>query len=131
MRNHLQLWLQIRLGGSRQAPRQLPREPETVEIHIQGLAPVVQGWVEAGRQSFAEISEADILAALATLPAGTTHRHSAEIGLKSLFTILTGRRLVFTTPLQGVPLTHVPTTLPLPLAPPSTPPAPLPPPPPR
>src|SRR3546814_7218578 len=50
MRNHLQLWLQIMLGGSRQAPRQLPREPETVEIHIQGLAPVVQGWVEAGRQ---------------------------------------------------------------------------------
>ena len=64
MREHLQLWLQIMLGGSRQAPRQLPREPETVELHIQGLAPVVQAWVEAGRQSFAEISKDDILAAL-------------------------------------------------------------------
>src|SRR3546814_13781577 len=111
MRNHLQLWLQIMLGGSRQAPRQLPREPETVEIHIQGLAPVVQGWVEAGRQSFAEISEDDILAALATLPAGTSHRHFAEIGLKSLFKILKGRRPVFTNPTKDVALPRVPTPL--------------------
>lgn len=117
MRNHLQLWLQIMLGGSRQAPRQLPREPETVEIHIQGLAPVVQGWVETGRQSFAEISTDDILAALAALPPGTSQRHFAEIGLKSLFKILKGRRLVFTNPMRGIDLTRVPTTLPLPLDP--------------
>jgi hypothetical protein len=86
------------LGGSRHAPRQLPREPETVELHIQGLAPVVQVWVEAGRQSFAEISKDDILAALAAMPAGTSHRHFAENGLTSLFKILKGRRLVFANP---------------------------------
>ena len=84
MREHLQLWLQIMLGGSRQAPRQLPREPETVEIQIQGLAPVVQAWVEAGRQSFAEISKDDI--GRPRGPArGTSQRHFAENGLKSLF----------------------------------------------
>ena len=27
MRRHLELWLQIMLGGSRQSPRQLPRDP--------------------------------------------------------------------------------------------------------
>ncbi|WP_379175925.1 hypothetical protein [Nocardioides daphniae] len=117
MREHLQLWLQIMLGGSRHAPRQLPREPETVEIHIQGLAPVVQAWVEAGRQSFAEISEDDILAALTALPAGTSHRHFAENGLKSLFKILKGRRLVFTNPMRGIDLTRIATNLPLPLDP--------------
>ncbi|MDN4175227.1 MULTISPECIES: hypothetical protein [Nocardioides] len=117
MRGHLQLWLQIMLGGSRQAPRQVPREPETVEIHIQGLAPVVQAWVEAGRQSFAEISTDDILAALAALPAGTSHRHFAEIGLKSLFKILKGRRLVFTNPIKDIDLTRIATNLPLPLDP--------------
>ncbi len=117
MREHLELWLQVMLGGSRQAPRQLPREPETVEIHIQGLAPVVQAWVEAGRQSFAEISKDDILAALATLPTGTSHRHFAENGLKSLFKILKGRRLVFTNPMRGIDLTRVHTNIPMPLDP--------------
>lgn len=117
MREHLQLWLQVMLGGSRQAPRQLPREPETVELHIQGLAPVVQTWVEAGRQSFAEISKDDILAALAALPAGTSQRHFAENGLKSLFKILKGRRLVFANPMRGIDLTRVATSLPMPLDP--------------
>ncbi|PWN04350.1 hypothetical protein DJ010_01520 [Nocardioides silvaticus] len=115
MREHLRLWLQVMLGGSRQAPRQLPREPETVEIHIQGLAPVVQVWVEAGRRSFAEITKDDILAALATLPTGTSHRHFAENGLKSLFKILKGRRLVFANPMRGIDLTRVHTNIPMPL----------------
>jgi hypothetical protein len=117
MRGHLQLWLQIMLGGSRQAPRQLPREPGTVELHIQGLAPVVQTWVEAGRQSFAEIGKEDIVAAPAALPVGTSHRHFAENGLKSLFKILKGRRLVFANPMRGIDLTRIPTNLPLPLDP--------------
>lgn len=115
MRQHLQLWLQIMLGGSRQAPRQLPREPATVELHIQGLAPVIQAWAEAGRESFAEITKADILTALAALPADTSRRHFAENGLKSLFKILKGRRLVFANPMRGIDLTPVATNIPLPL----------------
>lgn len=115
MRQHLELWLQIMLGGSRHAPRQFPREPETVELHIQGLAPVVQAWVEAGRQSFAEITQNDILTALAGLPKNTSHRHFAENGLKSLFKILKGRRLVFANPMRGIDLTRVATNIPLPL----------------
>lgn len=115
MRQHLELWLQIMLGGSRHAPRQFPREPETVELHIQGLAPVVQAWVEAGRRSFAEITQDDILTALAGLPKSTSHRHFAENGLKSLFKILKGRRLVFANPMRGIDLTRVATNIPLPL----------------
>ncbi len=115
MRQHLELWLQIMLGGSRHAPRQFPREPETVELHIQGLAPVVQGWVEVGRRSFAEITQDDILTALAGLPKNTSHRHFAENGLKSLFKILKGRRLVFANPMRGIDLTRVATNIPLPL----------------
>lgn len=115
MRRHLELWLQIMLGGSRHAPRQLPREPGTVELHIRGLAPVVQAWAEAGRQSFAEITKDDILNALAALPADTSHRHFAENGLKSLFKILKGRRLVFTNPMKGIDLTRVATNIPMPL----------------
>ena len=115
MRKHLELWLQIMLGGSRNSPRQFPRDPRTVELHIQGLAPVVQAWVVAGRQSFAEISKDDILAALAALPTGTSHRHYAENGLKSLFKILKGRRLVFANPMRGIDVTPAATNIPLPL----------------
>jgi hypothetical protein len=115
MEQHLRLWLQIMLGGSRQSPRQIPRDPATVELHIRGLAPVVQAWAEDGHQSFAEITKGDILAALAALPPGTTHRHFAENGLKSLFKILKGRRLVFANPTRGLTLTPVATNIPLPL----------------
>jgi hypothetical protein len=115
MRQHLELWLQIMLGGSRQSPRQLPRDPATVELHIRGLAPVVQAWAEAGHQSFTEITKDDILAALAALPTKTTHRHFAENGLKSLFRILKGRRLVFANPMRGLDVTPVATNIPLPL----------------
>lgn len=113
MRQHLELWLQIMLGGSRQAPRQFPRDPATVELQIRGLAPVIQAWAEAGRQSFAEINQDDIVTALEPLP--DTGRHFAENGLKSLFKILKGRRLVFTNPMKGLPVRPVATTIPLPL----------------
>lgn len=115
MRQHLQLWLQIMIGGSRQAPRQIPRDPATVRLHILGLAPVVQTWAEGGRQSFAEITTDDIRDALAKLPADTSNRHHAESALKSLFKILKGRRLVFTDPTKGLVATAVRTTIPLPL----------------
>jgi len=115
MEQHLRLWLQIMLGGSRQSPRQIPRDPATVELHIRGLAPLVQAWAQDGHQSFAEITKGDILAALAALPPRTTHRHFAENGLKSLFKILKGRRLVFANPTRGLTLTPVATNIPLPL----------------
>ncbi len=57
------------------------------------------------------------MAALAALPASTGHRHFAENGLKSLFKILKGRRLVFTNPMKGIDLTRVVRNLPLPLDP--------------
>jgi hypothetical protein len=115
MEEHLRLWLQIMLGGSRQAPRQIPRDPATVELHIRGIAPIVQAWVEAGRQSFAEITQADISMALAALPSDTSHRHFADTGLRSLFKILKGRRLVFANPMRGLKPIPVSTTIPLPL----------------
>ena len=76
---------------------------------------MVQAWAETGRRSFAEITKADILTALAALPTDTSHRHFAENGLKSLFKILKGRRLVFANPMRGIDLTPVATNIPLPL----------------
>jgi RNA polymerase sigma-70 factor (sigma-E family) len=114
MRQHLDLWLKIMLGGSRQAPRRLPRDPATVRLHIMGIAPVVQTWVEAGHTSFGEITIDDVRDALVAL-SGSTRRHHAENGLKSLFKILKGRRLVFANPIKGLKVTPVATNIPLPL----------------
>lgn len=115
MREHLQLWLQIMLGGSRQQPRQIPRDPATVRLHILGIAPLVQTWAEAGKQTFAEITQDDIRDALAKVPVDNTRRHFAENGLKSLFKILKGRRLVFADPMKGFQATPIATNIPLPL----------------
>jgi hypothetical protein len=79
-----------------------------------GIAPVVQTWVEAGHTSFGEITIDDVRDVLVAL-SGNTRRHHAENGLKSLFKILKGRRLVFANPMKDIKVTPVATNIPLPL----------------
>ncbi|WP_422758811.1 hypothetical protein [Paenarthrobacter sp. C1] len=99
MKDQLEVWLQVLTEGSSQAPRQKPRTPQTIRAHILGIEPVVHGWAEAGLESFAEVTRAHVTAALA----GTGgRRHIAGNGLKSLFTTLKGRRLIFADPTRGM-----------------------------
>lgn len=100
MREHLELWLQVMLGGSRLAPRQVLRDPQTVRLQIVGLVTVVDAWVKAGHESFAQITRTDIENGLAPLAPG--RRHAAELGLRSLFKTLKGRRLIFANPMRGM-----------------------------
>jgi hypothetical protein len=115
MREHLELWLQIMLDGSRQTPRQVPRDPQTVRVQIMGLVTVVTGWAESGYQSFAQVTRADIEEALRPLAPG--RRHAAELGLRSLFKALKGRRLIFADPMRGMKHTPVAGNIPLALDP--------------
>lgn len=117
MRQHLELWMQVMIGGSRQAPRLMPRDPGTVEFYLRGIAPIVQTWAEAGHQSFAEITSDQIRTALATITQPRTGRYGAELGLKSLFRTLKGRRLIFADPTRGLKPTPVASNIPLPLDP--------------
>lgn len=110
MREHLELWLKIMLEGASRAPRQRPRDPQTVRLHILGITPMVQAWAEAGYQSFAEVTTADIIA---TLPETGTRRHFAENGLKSLFKVLKGRKLVFANPTRSMKATPIAGNIPL------------------
>ncbi|MCA9239612.1 MAG: hypothetical protein KDA37_05410 [Planctomycetales bacterium] len=111
MREHLELWLQVMLDGSQQPPRQVPRDPQTARIQIMGLVT----WVEAGYESFAQVTRADIEAAL--LPLNPGRRHAAELGLKSLFKTLKGRRLIFANPTRGIKHTPLNGNIPLALDP--------------
>jgi site-specific recombinase XerD len=112
MRAQLQTWLQVMLHGSRQPPRRRPRDPATVHLHLLGMAPILRTWAAHGHHSLAEISADQVLAAL---PAGGAHRNFAEQGLRSLFQVLTARKLVFADPTRGMRLTPVNATIPLPL----------------
>lgn len=114
MQDQLKVWLQVLTEGSRQPPRHRPRDPQTIKSHILGIEPVIHGWAEAGLQSFAEVTRADIAAALE----GTGgRRHIAWTGLKSLFRTLKARKLVFANPTRGMKGSPKATTIPLALDP--------------
>lgn len=81
-------------------------------IQIMGIAPIVHAWAAAGHQSLAEITAEQVRAAL---PDSGSRRNFAEYGLRSLFTVLKSRKLIFTNPTRGMRATPVNATVPLPL----------------
>jgi hypothetical protein len=112
MKTQLNVWLEVMLNGSHQAPRQRSRDPQTARIHIMGIAPIIQAWADAGHSSLAEITPAQVRAAL---PPSGSRRNWAEYGLRSLFKVLKDRKLIFANPTRGMRSTPVGATIPLPL----------------
>ena len=102
MREQLEIWLEVMLKGSRTAPRQRSRDPETLRIQIMGIAPIVHGWAAQGHRSLAEITPEQVRIAL---PASGAKRNWAEHGLRSLFRALKARKLVFSDPTRRLPAT--------------------------
>jgi hypothetical protein len=112
MKTQLEVWLEVMLNGSTTSPRRRSRHPLTARIHIMGIAPILQSWAEAGHQSLAEITPEQVRTAL---PETGAQRNWAEFGLRSLFKTLKARKLIFTDPTRGLPVTPVNATVPLPL----------------
>ena len=110
MRQQLEVWLQVMTKGATTAPRQRARDPQTVRLHILGIAAIIQAWAEAGHQSLAEITPEQVRQAL---PEKGSHRHFAALGLRSLFKTLKARRLVFADPTRGMKASPVATNVPL------------------
>lgn len=100
------------LDGATTAPRQRSRDPLTVRNHIRAIAPAVTAWAEAGHQSLAEITAAQVRAAL---PGTPVQRALVERGMRSLFKTLKARKLVFANPARGLKSTKLNGTIPLPL----------------
>jgi hypothetical protein len=112
MRAQLETWLEVTLNGSNTPPRQRSRDPQTLAIQIMAIAPIVHTWAAQGHHSFAEITPAQVRAALPDSPA---RRHRVELGLRSLFKVLKARKLIFQNPTRGLPSTRPNRTIPLPL----------------
>ena len=108
----LEVWLEVMLHGSTTSPRRRSRDPQTARIHILGIVPIITAWAAAGHQSLAEITPEQVRAAL---PPSGSRRNFAEYGLKSLFTVLKGKKVIFTNPTRGMPATPVNASVPLPL----------------
>jgi len=111
MRTQLEVWLRVMLDGSTASPRQHSRDPQTARLHIMGIAPIMWAWAGDGHESLAEITSDDVRAAL--LSQRGAHRNFAEYGLRSLFKVLKGRKMVFLNPTRGMALTPVNATVPL------------------
>jgi hypothetical protein len=94
MRQELQTWLEVMRDGSTQPPRRLPRNDTTTNTHLRWALPTLKRWAGA-HQSLREIGRDDVLAALPTDPMG---RYTTAQGLRSIFSILKARKLVFINP---------------------------------
>jgi hypothetical protein len=112
MKQQLQTWLNIMISGSTKAPRRLPRLPQTAQIKLANMLPIVRSWSEQGITSLAEITPALFRA---SLPSSGPQRVLAEQALRSVFGILKAQKLIFTNPTRGMKVTVANKNVPLPL----------------
>ena len=89
MTQQLEVWLQVMTKGATTAPRQRARDPQTVRLHILGIAPIISAWAEAGHQSLAEITPEQVRQAL---PEKGSRRHFAAVSYTHL-TLPTNREV--------------------------------------
>lgn len=81
-------------NGSTTTPRRRPRSDTTIKLYTRAIVPALRDWTER-QASLREITRAEVLAAL---PDDVARRKICGQAMRSLLSILKGRRLVFTNP---------------------------------
>lgn len=114
MIDQLTVWFDIMRHGSTTPPRRKPRDDATIRALLLGIAPLLHTWAESGIESLAQINTRMVHQAL---PDEHVQRHWADRGLRSVFSILKARKLVFADPMRDLPTVSIRTTVPLPLDP--------------
>jgi hypothetical protein len=112
MTSELHTWFEVMRDGSASPPRRRPRSPGTIRIHLAAALPALHAWAATGHRSLREITRDDVIAAL---PASGTPRAATGRGLRSLFTVLKGRKVIFTNPAARIRTGKPETRDPLPL----------------
>ena len=112
MRQELDVWLDVMRNGSTAPPRRRPRADGTISTQLRWSVPALTAWASAGRDSLREIGTDDVTAALPNDPLG---RYTMLQGLRSIFHVLKGRKVVFVNPARRVknrqPESPVPTAV--------------------
>lgn len=115
IRSEIGTWAEVMRSGSAVAPRRHPRSDRTIRNHVYGAMPALNSWSQT-RESLREVTRDDVLA---VLPTGGTARSEMLSGLRSIFQVLHGRRLVFTNSTTrmkvGMPETRTPLTMDVPV----------------
>lgn len=99
MADELRVWFDVLHRGSTTPPRSRPRNPITIKNRLLWSLPTLQLWAAAGHESLREISREDVLA---VLPGSGTPRSKLGDGLRSIFTTLKQRKLIFVNPMARI-----------------------------
>jgi hypothetical protein len=113
MRAELRTWFETLRDGSTTPPRYKPRNPRTIRLKLHWALPALHAWAATGHTSLREISREQVIA---VLPPSGTPRATAGAGLRSIFTVLKARKVIFTNPTAGIPVGGPETREPLPAA---------------
>ncbi len=95
MAGELRAWFEVMLRGSAGSPRRQPRSETTIRLYLRWALPILDGWAQAGHESLRETSRQDVLDAI---PRSGLARSNAARSLRSIFTVLKARKLVFVNP---------------------------------
>jgi hypothetical protein len=94
MRHELIVWYEVMTHGSTVPPRRHPRSPNTMRSQLTFALPILRNWAEF-HESLRGITRDNVLNAL---PASGVPRSTTLQGLRSIFKVLKGRKLVFCNP---------------------------------
>ncbi len=95
----LTVWFEVMKHGSPTPPRRRPRSDVTIGLHVRWALPILRAWAAVGHTSLREITREEVLDAL---PPSGNPRSTAGQGLKSIFRLLKGRKVLFTDPTYRV-----------------------------
>lgn len=112
MRGEIDRWFTIITEGSSTSPRSAARSEKTARAYLRWSLPALQTWASSGHSSLRGITRGDVTA---ILPVSGTYRARTAAGLRSIFRILKGHRLVFLDPISGIPTGTHPRRHPMPL----------------
>ena len=99
MSSELQTWFEVMKHGSPTTPRRRPRTETTINVQLRWALPTLQAWAADGHTSLREITREQVLDAL---PGSGNPRSTTGQGLKSIFRLLKGRKVLFTDPTSRI-----------------------------
>lgn len=114
MTKELEIWFDVMLHGSSTPPRRTPRSPTTTRLGLSWALPALKQWADDGHTSLREITKKHVEDVLPD--SGTPRAHRIQ-GLRSIFCLLKGRRVLFANPTDRIRVGRAEYRDPLPLAP--------------
>jgi integrase len=113
MRSELRRWYTVMTDGSNIPPRSKPRTEQTIRLYLRWSLPALQAWAASGHTTLREITTEDVRE---VLPGSGNPRAAMGQGLRCLFRVLKGHRVIFYNPIGPIQTGTHETRQPMPLA---------------